>query len=484
MSKAATLAGFATSIIPPNDLIVGIVTATSLSVGNQTVSSLGVGISTEGGSVGTGATVLDFRGAGISTVTVSSGIATVNITGGGGGGGASVTTSDTAPVSPSDGDLWYDSVGGRMYVYYDDGDTSQWVDAAPQGGGNAFSAKIEVGNTKAEVTDTGSDGRFVVTTEGTERARVDSSGRLLVGTTDSSGTQLLKVNGSTSGSVYGGTMSLTQGRTPPNGSTLGVLNFGSEANPEGSLIAATAQGAWTAGSSQPSNLLFYTTASGSASLTERMRISANGWINAIQSTTNSLSFGTNTYVFSGDANGWLFQMENTNSVDPYGMRMHFKQASPDNNSSRFLQCHDSTTVRLWIDSDGDVQNHDNSYGGISDIRLKQDITDSGSQWDDIKNIRVRKFRFKSDVEQYGDDAGVRIGVIAQEIETVSPGLVKTSPDLDENNEPTGTDTKTVAYSVLYMKSVKALQEAMERIETLETQNASLEARLTALEGGN
>jgi len=28
-----------------------------------------------------------------------------------------------------------------------------------------------------------------------------------------------------------------------------------------------------------------------------------------------------------------------------------------------------------------------------------------------------------------------------------------------------------------------LQEAMARIETLETQNASLEARLTALEGG-
>jgi len=37
--------------------------------------------------------------------------------------------------------------------------------------------------------------------------------------------------------------------------------------------------------------------------------------------------------------------------------------------------------------------------------------------------------------------------------------------------------------VLYMKAVKALQEAMERIETLEAANASLEARLTALEGG-
>ena len=159
--------------------VTGIISATSLSVGGQKVSSLGVGINTAGGSVGTGATVLDFRGSGISTVTVSSGIGTIFIQGG--GGGASVTTSDTAPVSPSDGDLWYDSVGGRLYVYYDDGNTNQWVDAAPQGGGNASAAKLEVSNTKAEIIDTGSDGRFVVTTEGTGRMTVDSSGRTLLG---------------------------------------------------------------------------------------------------------------------------------------------------------------------------------------------------------------------------------------------------------------------------------------------------------------
>ena len=46
----------------------------------------------------------------------------------------------------------------------------------------------------------------------------------------------------------------------------------------------------------------------------------------------------------------------------------------------------------------------------------------------------------------------------------------------------GTVTKQVNYSILYMKAVKALQEAMTRIETLETQNASFEARITALEG--
>jgi hypothetical protein len=97
------------------------------------------------------------------------------------GGGASVTTSDTAPSTPADGDLWYDSIGGRLYVYYEDPNTSQWVDAAPQGGGDAGFSKLEVGNTKAEVTDTGSNGTFTVTTEGTGRLSVDSSGRTLLG---------------------------------------------------------------------------------------------------------------------------------------------------------------------------------------------------------------------------------------------------------------------------------------------------------------
>lgn len=52
----------------------------------------GVGIATAGGTVGTGVTILDFRGTGISTVTVSSGIGTINITGGGS------ATPDISPV--------------------------------------------------------------------------------------------------------------------------------------------------------------------------------------------------------------------------------------------------------------------------------------------------------------------------------------------------------------------------------------------------
>ena len=42
--------------------------------------------------------------------------------------------------------------------------------------GDGFADKIFEGNTEAEVVDTGTDGHFKVTTEGTERFRVDSNG--------------------------------------------------------------------------------------------------------------------------------------------------------------------------------------------------------------------------------------------------------------------------------------------------------------------
>jgi len=51
----------------------------------------------------------------------------------GSGGGASVTTDDTPPTSPSDGDLWWDSQNGRLNVYYQDANSSQWVDASGRG---------------------------------------------------------------------------------------------------------------------------------------------------------------------------------------------------------------------------------------------------------------------------------------------------------------------------------------------------------------
>ena len=40
------------------------------------------------------------------------------------GGGASVTVSDTAPASPSAGDLWFESDTAQTFVYYD----SSWIE--------------------------------------------------------------------------------------------------------------------------------------------------------------------------------------------------------------------------------------------------------------------------------------------------------------------------------------------------------------------
>ena len=52
--------------------------------------------------------------------------------------------SDAAPAITIPGFLWWDSTNGSLYVYYADGDSSQWVEAAPTG---ASSSIARVGQT-------------------------------------------------------------------------------------------------------------------------------------------------------------------------------------------------------------------------------------------------------------------------------------------------------------------------------------------------
>lgn len=161
----------------------------------------------------------------------------------------------------------------------------------------------------------------------------------------------------------------------------------------------------------------------------------------------------------------------------------FGAASPDDNTAIFINGTDSTTTRFRVYSDGDVQNEDNSYGAISDEKLKQDIIDAGSQWDDVKAMRLRKYRMITDVEKGKEH--VQLGLVAQELERSSPGLVRDYPDREEYDVPavveggkvvepakrlsrlTGDHTKGIVYSVVNLKVLGALQEAMARIEALE-----------------
>ena len=52
-----------------------------------------------------------------------------------GGGGSEVFVGDTPPDEPEQGNLWWDTEDGRLYIYYNDGNTQQWVEASPAGGG-------------------------------------------------------------------------------------------------------------------------------------------------------------------------------------------------------------------------------------------------------------------------------------------------------------------------------------------------------------
>jgi len=151
-----------------------------------------------------------------------------------------------------------------------------------------------------------------------------------------------------------------------------------------------------------------------------------------------------------------------------------KKSDSGADSIDYLQCRsNSNGLYLTIEGDGDVKNYNNSYGSTSDSKLKENIVDANSQWEDIKAVKVRNFNFKAST---GMPTDKHIGVIAQEIETVSAGLVSESIDRNpDTGEDLGTKTKTVKYSILYMKSIKALQEAMAKIETLETKVAALES---------
>ena len=138
---------------------------------------------------------------------------------------------------------------------------------------------------------------------------------------------------------------------------------------------------------------------------------------------------------------------------------------------------------------GNVQNSNNSYGSLSDERIKQNISDASSQWEDIKALKIKNYKLKKLVNRDGETATSHLGVIAQDLETSNMnGLVEeVSPtkedvalhsdfgSIDENGVFTeGQKIKSVKYSVLYMKSIKALQEAIERIETLEERINALE----------
>lgn len=47
------------------------------------------------------------------------------------GGGSVTNLTTTMPTSPAEGELWYDTDTGKLFIYYNDGTSSQWVEVGP-----------------------------------------------------------------------------------------------------------------------------------------------------------------------------------------------------------------------------------------------------------------------------------------------------------------------------------------------------------------
>jgi hypothetical protein len=113
-----------------------------------------------------------------------------------------------------------------------------------------------------------------------------------------------------------------------------------------------------------------------------------------------------------------------------------------------------TTSNVFIYGNGNIQNVNGVYGTISDLRLKENISDARNYLADLLKLRVVKYSLKEEASAVAN----KLGFIAQEVEQVFPAMVDTDPN-DGN--------KGIKTSVLIPMLVKAIQELTARVEALE-----------------
>ena len=206
-------------------------------------------------------------------------------------------------------------------------------------------------------------------------------------------------------------------------------------------------------------------------------------------------------ITSGAA-GMAIRSEST--TIPRGIAINFVDTTCVCQNSYFAYWYGGAGEKFIVMATGNVTNANNSYGAISDENRKQDITDARSYWDDFKGIRFRKFRFKKDVERDANTPEL-FGVVAQELETVFPGLIEENTDRAEQEVPSvdrdgnqtyttneegeqipdteskltdlDTTTKSVKYSVLSQIGLKVIQELQIRLEAAEAKIAVLEGQI-------
>jgi hypothetical protein len=292
-----------------------------------------------------------------------------------------------------------------------------------------------------------------------ERARIDSSGRVLIGTSTISESRTLHLQGNSGGTTQGAILGLARGETTPaNGLALGVLRFSDSGHVTAAAIEALRDGGtWTSGSSQPTRLVFSTTADGASSPTERMRIDSSGNVGinrtsplspldvgglirantALTTTTSTTSIiaSTNATTNTGNVS---FESQTTSTAS----RFHFSFVNP-NGVVGSISTNASAT----------------SYTTSSDYRLKENVVLLTGAIDRLQQIPVHRFNFIADPSTTVD------GFIAHEAQEVVPECVTgTKDEVDEDGNPV---YQGIDQSKLVPLLTAALQEALQKIEDLE-----------------
>jgi hypothetical protein len=298
-----------------------------------------------------------------------------------------------------------------------------------------------------------------ITTGGTGRMFIDSSGRLLVGTSTarsnifSSGgavTPTLQLENNTntwsnglsilnySGSQFGSSLALgmSASNTPGTNAlvTTGQLcgRFHFLANDGTNFYPIAEIGGWTDGTTGtgdvPGRLTFSTTADGASSPTERMRIANDG----------KIGFGTTTLTGNFNFDGSVFL---------------FSQPSGAGNST--LKFNTSTGAVTY---------------DTSSRLVKQNIEDCPYGLAELAQLKPRKY-FRT------DDQKVEIGFVADEVADVLPEFVPIGPKyiITKNEADTEEIPLGVNYEKLTAVLTKALQETAGEIELLKARIAALES---------
>ena len=311
-------------------------------------------------------------------------------------------------------------------------------------------------------------------TNGTERARIDSSGRLLVGTSStrtnvnngtpitqietavaSENTGLSIINNSSVGYTSRLVLGLTSGNSigsttaVSNNNILGYFSYvGADGTKlvEAARIEAAVDG--TPGANDmPGRLVFSTTADGASSPTERMRIdSAGNMLMGASYPTGILSIGP------VDGKTGIFGSASTAG------QPGIQGAHTANSATGYVAyfANSGSATGLYISNTA-------AWQSTSDLRLKTDIQDLDTT-SRLLSLKPRDYLWKS--QATSDNSLKRnFGFIAQEVQEVFPELVGESPD----------GMLSVEYTGLIAPLVKAIQEQQAIITDLQAKVAALEA---------